>query len=202
MQRLITGAALAGVLIASSIVPVSAQNYGHYHTPSGSYQQSCVNISMHGSTLSASCTAGSGGRVYSSLDVNRCGGSNVINSNGYLRCSGNGYNNGSNYNNNGSNYNNGHHYHNGYNNGYGNGWLPPGSYQSSCTNIRMNGSTLSASCTAGSGQRVYSSINASRCQSRGSNIRNDNGYLRCSSARNQPQNERDGSTVPFVVVTR
>lgn len=173
--------------------------YGYGGLPPGSYQNSCTNERMNGSTLSAYCTAASGGRVYSSLNVNRCGGGNVINSNGYLQCSGNGYNNGYNYgggyNNGGYNsggYNNGHHHHhhnngnddddqgngngngNGY--GYGNGSLPAGSYQNSCTNIRMNGSTLSASCTSGSGQRIYSSINANRCQS----IRNENGYLRCN----------------------
>ncbi|HZZ64575.1 MAG TPA: CVNH domain-containing protein, partial [Candidatus Baltobacteraceae bacterium] len=128
-------------------------------------------------------------RVYSSLNVNRCNGGSVRNNNGYLICS-NGY--GENGNGNGYDNGNGHHHHhhnyngnnnyngNGYNNGYGyNNALPPGSYQASCTNIRMNGSTLSASCTAGNGQRVYSSINVNACQSRGMPIRNNNGYLRC-----------------------
>ncbi len=184
MQRLIMGVALAGAFIASSVVPINAQSYGYNQLPPGSYQQSCSNISMHGSTLSASCTAASGGRVNSSLNVNRCGGANVINSNGYLQCSGGGYYNGSgSYNGNGS-YNGGHRYNGGgYGNGqngygYGYGALPPGSYQNSCTNERMNGSTLSANCTAASGGRVYSSLNVNGCG--GGNVINSNGYLQCS----------------------
>ena len=179
MKRILIGAALAGALTAVSISSVNAQYYGQ-GLPSGSYQSSCANIRMNGSTLSASCTNGAGQRVYSSLNVNRCNGASVRNNNGYLICSNgygnNGYNNGNQY---------GHHNHNGYNNnghyngsGY-NGSLPPGSYQGSCTNIRMNGSTLSASCTAANGQRVYSSINVNRCVSRGTPVRNENGQLRC-----------------------
>jgi CVNH domain len=81
-----------------------------------------------------------------------------------------GYNNGG-YNNGG--YNNG-----GYNNGrYNNGAAPGGSYQSSCTNVQMSGSTLSATCTSPNGGSITSSINASRC--RGMDIANLNGRLVC-----------------------
>ncbi len=214
MHRTFTGLALAMGLAAASVVTASAQQYGrnYNNVPPGSYQQSCANAQMRGSTLSASCTSASGQRVYSSLNVNGCNG-DIANRNGYLSCNGNyGYNNGYNgygYNNSGrDNDNDGdtdrdHHHHHrpngnaygyygngngnrgyGYNNGsngyggYGYG-LPGGSYQQSCTNARMNGSTLSASCTATNGQQTYSSIDVRQCQSRGTDIANRNGYLSC-----------------------
>lgn len=52
----------------------------------GSYQQSCSNIRQNGSTLSAVCGDGQGRRVESSIDVNRCGRSDIDNSRGYLQC--------------------------------------------------------------------------------------------------------------------
>lgn len=189
MHRTMTGLALAIGMAAASVVSASAQQYGGYNnTPSGSYQQSCNNVRMHGSTLSASCTAANGNRVYSTLNVNDCRG-DIANNNGNLTCNGNyGYNNNNNGNHNGEHHhhwngNNGNQY--GYNNngnyGYGNGnngyGLPGGSYQQSCINARMNGSTLSASCTAPNGNRVYSSLDVRRC--RGGDIANRNGYLGC-----------------------
>jgi hypothetical protein len=214
MHRTVTGLALAIGLVAASAVSAGAQQYGGYNSaPPGSYQQSCVNVQMRGSTLSASCSSTSGQRVYSSLNVNGCSG-DIGNNNGHLACNGNyGYNNGSGYGYNGNNGYNGrnggenndndrddkharhHHpngnaygyYGNGNQNGYGNNGnsgyggygynLPGGSYQQSCTNQRMNGSVLSASCTAANGSLVNSSIDLRRCQSR--DIANRNGYLSC-----------------------
>lgn len=209
MHRTMTGLALAIGLAAASIVTASAQQYGYGYNnvPSGSYQQSCNNLRMNGSTLSASCTAANGQRVYSSLNVNGCRG-DIANNNGHLTCNGNyGYNGNNGYNGNGynrgdndndndnDNGNNGHHHHHHYNNGNGNGngygygngryngnsgygyGLPGGSYQQSCNNARMNGSTLYASCTAANGQWINSSINVNNC--RGTDIANRNGYLRC-----------------------
>jgi hypothetical protein len=206
MHRILTGIALMTTLVAASVATGSAQMYGGGNgLPQGSYQQSCTNLSMNGSTLTGSCTNSSGQRVYSSVDVNRCGGSGITNNNGYLSCNGNnGYNNNG-YSNNGNVHRqHGHHRNrnndgddnnnqgnNGYNNGYGNNGygnngyynngngLPPGSYQQSCSNLTMNGSTLSGSCTSASGQRVYSSLNVSRCMSRGANVVNIDGRLRC-----------------------
>lgn len=220
MHRTAAGLALAIGLAATSIVTASAQQYGYNYGPPGSYQQSCVNIQMRGSTLSASCTSNSGQRVYSSLNVNGCNG-DIANINGHLGCNGNygynnngygyGYSNGSGRNDDDDNdgdsdngHGHGHHHHHpngnaygyygngngsgngyGYNNGgyggyggYGYG-LPQGSYQQSCTNDRMNGSILSASCTSTNGAQVYSSIDVRRCQSRGTDIANRNGYLSC-----------------------
>ena len=213
MHRIVTGLALAIGLAAASVAGVNAQQYGGYYNnlPSGSYQQSCINAQMRGSTLSASCTSTSGQRVYSSLNVNGCNG-DIANRNGYLSCNGSyGYNNGYNgygYNNSGRGNDNDndsddrehhhHHHHNPNGNGYGyygngngnggygnNGYggygygLPGGSYQQSCTNERMNGSTLSATCTSANGQQINSSINVRNCQSRGTDIANRNGYLSC-----------------------
>ena len=203
MHRILTGFALVAGLMAASISSANAQYYG-YQLPPGSYQQTCSNERMNGSTLSASCSTGTGQWVYSSINVNRCGGQNIINANGYLACAngyngnGNGYQNGNgrrrhhrhdndNDNDDGNNNGNGYYNNSGYNGGYPNGGypngsygyraLPPGSYQLTCTNERMNGPTLSASCTSSSNQQVYSSINVNRCAS--GQVRNVNGYLRC-----------------------
>jgi hypothetical protein len=60
--------------------------------PMGSYQASCGEVSMRGPILSARCTSPSGNRIFSSLDVRRCGGGNVRNQNGFLVCgAGSGY---------------------------------------------------------------------------------------------------------------
>ena len=52
----------------------------------GSYQQSCGDIRQEGSTLSAVCGDGRGNRVESSINVNRCGRSDIGNNRGYLQC--------------------------------------------------------------------------------------------------------------------
>ena len=131
-----------------------------------------------------------------SLDIalNSCRGGDIVNSNGQLACNSNGYNNGRRHHrdgddrdNNGGYHNGGYHnggnnngaYNNGgYNNGrYGNRGAVGGSYQSSCTNVYVNGGTLTASCTSPNGQRITSSINPAQC--RGGDIANVNGRLAC-----------------------
>ena len=57
--------------------------------------------------------------------------------------------------------------------------IPSGSYQQSCTNIRVNGDVLTARCTAPQGNRVRSSIGLSSC--RRGDIANSNGQLTCNS---------------------
>jgi len=52
----------------------------------GSYQQSCGEARQDGSTLTAVCRDGRGGQVQSSLDLNRCGRSDVANNAGFLQC--------------------------------------------------------------------------------------------------------------------
>jgi hypothetical protein len=56
-----------------------------------------------------------------------------------------------------------------------------GSYQQSCSDIRQNGSTLSAVCSDGRGRRVESSIDVNRC-GRG-DIGNSRGFLQCGNIR-------------------
>jgi hypothetical protein len=57
-------------------------------------------------------------------------------------------------------------------------WVPPGSYQQSCTNVRVRDGELTARCTNSSGQRVRSSIAVNSC--RGGDIANSNGQLTCN----------------------
>jgi hypothetical protein len=168
MYRIVTGIALISVLVAASVTAAGAQRgYGRGNLPQGSYQSSCINASMNGSTLSASCTPPSGARIYSSLDVNTCNGADIGNRNGYLACLGNPS------------------YGNGNGNGYGNGRyrgrgnrVPSGSYQQSCTNASVSGGQLTASCVNNRGSRRTSSLNLSQCR-QGSDIGNVNGRLRC-----------------------
>ena len=195
MARLLISLFAGLGLAATALAPASAQAI-----PSGSYQQSCTNIRVRGDQLIARCTNPRGVAVRSSIALNSCRGGDIVNSNGQLACNsnGNGYGNGNgngrhrhrhdNDNNNGGNnngdYNNGGYNNGGYNNGnggynngrYGNGAVS-GSYQSSCTNVYMNGPNLTASCTSPNGQRITSSINAAQC--RGGDIANVNGRLAC-----------------------
>jgi hypothetical protein len=187
MHRIITGIALVSALVAASFATASAQMYGRGNLPQGSYQQSCTNLSMRGSTLSGYCTNANGQRVSSSLNVSNCNGSgmDIGNVNGYLTCNNNGgsrYNNGNNRYNNGNNngnnnYNNGNNGNNRYNNGYGNR-VPGGSYQQTCNNARVSGGQLTANCMNNSGSRRSTSIMLSQCRS-GADIGNVNGRLRC-----------------------
>jgi len=57
-------------------------------------------------------------------------------------------------------------------------YAPSGSYQQSCTNIRVRGNELTASCTSANGTRVRSSIAVNSC--RGGDIANSNGQLVCN----------------------
>ncbi len=54
----------------------------------GSYQGSCTGISQDGSMLSARCRAASGQFFESTIDVERCRGQGVSNTNGRLTCGG------------------------------------------------------------------------------------------------------------------
>lgn len=57
-------------------------------------------------------------------------------------------------------------------------YAPSGSYQQSCTNIRVRGNELTARCTASNGTRVRSMIALNSC--RGGDIANSNGQLVCN----------------------
>jgi hypothetical protein len=56
--------------------------------------------------------------------------------------------------------------------------IPSGSYQQSCTNIRVRGDQLTARCTNTQGARVRSTIALNAC--RGGDIANSNGQLICN----------------------
>jgi hypothetical protein len=56
--------------------------------------------------------------------------------------------------------------------------LPPGSYQRSCTEVRMRGTTLSAVCRREDGRPQQSTLEISHCAG---DIGNRNGRLRCNS---------------------
>jgi hypothetical protein len=148
---------LALTLVAFLIL--SAQPVLADGIPSGSYQQSCKNIRVDGDTLTADCSADGGGRVTSSVSV-RCRGGDIGNVNGTLRC-------------NGGDSSGGLHL-----DLHLNAPLPSGSYQQSCTNAHMNGTTLSATCSADNGARVNSSLNIVECR-HGADIGDRNGNLGC-----------------------
>jgi hypothetical protein len=68
-------------------------NYGYgrgngngYGAPAGSYQQSCTSVQMHGSMLTATCPAGNGSPITSTLDASQCRGADIANMNGRLQC--------------------------------------------------------------------------------------------------------------------
>ena len=54
--------------------------------PSGSYTQTCRDYSVHNRILTATCKPVKGSWQTSNLDTSGCGGSDVINVNGTLRC--------------------------------------------------------------------------------------------------------------------
>jgi hypothetical protein len=56
--------------------------------------------------------------------------------------------------------------------------IPSGSYQQSCTNVRVRGDQLTARCTNGQGTYVRSSIAVNSC--RNGDIVNSNGQLACN----------------------
>ena len=164
MNRTITLLALSA-LSFSLVAPVAAPAQ---YAPSGSYQQSCTNIRMRGNRLYATCTNSAGYGARSSLNVSQCNGSDIANVNGQLTCQNNYYQNG---------YNTRHRYGSRYNNSYGYGTPPSGSYQQSCTNARVRSDRLYATCTDANGQQVASSIDLARCTNR--DIANVNGRLSC-----------------------
>ena len=170
MSRFFASALIAAAVIAATISPTTAQTYGNgYNLPQGSYLQSCTDITMRGNRLRATCTQANGQTMRTSINANRCGGMDIINSNGALACGSTQYN-----------YTNARAYgrryrHYYYNNGVY--MVPAGSYQASCNNVHMAGNgVLRATCSAPNGQSITSTLNVRACSN---DIRNDNGYLRC-----------------------
>jgi hypothetical protein len=153
-------AALA-LAIGGAGTPCQAQ------TPSGSYQQTCRDIGVRGSTLYANCKDEGGNWRRTQLnDYQRCRGE-IQNLNGNLQCTG-GYGQGT-Y---GRDHDNDRDHDR--DRGYG---IPGGSYSQTCQNIRVSGNTLQASCQKKNGKWKNTSLGNYR-QCRGQ-IENDNGKLRC-----------------------
>lgn len=137
--------------------------------PPGSYQQTCTDMSVYGSALSARCQDKNGAWRSTRLsDFQNC--SEIVNDNGSLRCSksryqGNGFVQG----------------------GYGQGY-PRGDYVQTCRDIRADGNRLDAECQRRDGSWRRTSLDdMSRC--RGSIINND-GNLMCGSSGNPSSDYR------------
>jgi len=152
--------------------------------PSGSYQQTCQNIGVRGSTLYAKCKDVRGEWRSTELqDFQRCS-SEIQNENGNLTCNNsNGGNNG--YGRDGRDRDNGRDARDRDRDGdrdrgngrYRNNGAPDGSYTQTCQNINMNGDTLQASCQKKNGKMKNTSLkNVNQCRG---DIANDNGKLRC-----------------------
>jgi len=184
MRHSILLVALAFV-IALCALPAMAQSL-----PPGSYQQTCTDIGMNGSTLYARCQDVNGNWQSTSLpNIQNCTGE-IVNNNGSLQCGRNGY------------YNRGYQggyrdrdrdrdrdwdrdrdrqVYNGNYNGYGNygyGNLPPGDYVQTCRNIQTNGNVLQAQCEKRNGGWRNSTLDVSQCTGP---IANNNGRLVCGS---------------------
>lgn len=171
-----------GMVVLTMALFGSGTNCNAQQAPSGSYQQTCQNIGVRGSTLYARCKDVRGEwRSTELADFQRCS-SEIQNENGNLTCN----------NSNGGNYGNGR---DGRDNGrdardrdgdrdgrhgdgrYGNNGAPNGSYVQTCQNINMSGNTLQASCQKKNGKLKNTSLNnVNRCRG---DIANDNGKLRC-----------------------
>lgn len=127
--------------------------------PSGSYERSCRNINFDGDTLTASCRRRDGVWRNTWLpNADNCDG-NIANDNGQLECSDR-------------------------RSWHDHGWDrsddyggPAGSYRDTCTNIRMDGYTLKATCQRRDGGWRWSELrDAYDCDGR---IWNANGRLVC-----------------------
>jgi hypothetical protein len=134
------------VRVPAAAVPMS------YDEPSGSYQDTCVSITMQGQYLYAKCQDINGNWHQTQLDMDQCPGGLVANNNGTLACGPGGY-------------------------GIGNG-LARGSWRASCRNASQDGSTLYAECNNGSGGWNETSLDMDNCPSR--IVDNSRGNLVCS----------------------
>ena len=165
---------LSGVLIFLAALampaPAAAQR------PGGSYQQTCRNIDVRGSSLRAECRDANGGWHRTEMsDYRRCGG-DIQNINGNLECAAGGY--GGGYGKDRDHDRDQDHDRDRDHDRYGNnGYGPRGSYTQTCQNITVSGNTLRASCQKKNGKYKNTSLNNYQyCRG---DIQNDNGKLRC-----------------------
>jgi CVNH domain-containing protein len=129
--------------------------------PGGSYQQTCRDIGVRGSTLYATCQNMSRGWQATELRNFYSCNQEIQNIDGNLRCGGTRGNRG---------------HDSGWDRDRGYGNAPNGSYVQTCQNITMDGYTLQASCQKRNGTWRQTSLrNYNQC----SDIANNNGKLRC-----------------------
>jgi hypothetical protein len=157
-MKLLAALAIALLFTAGISSQASAQTY----EPQGSWQMSCRNPHMQGSTFRAQCRRDDDSWSRSSIDVNQCPSGMIANINGTLACEGNGYRG---------------NYQRGSNQWNANNRLPGGSWSMSCRNASMRGNALSASCQDGRGDYLTSSVDMTRCAQ--NLFANNNGYLVC-----------------------
>jgi hypothetical protein len=151
MRNLALGAlALVGIAAVAASSPAEAR-----WAPSGSYQASCRGINFDGELLTARCQRRDGSWRSTYLDNADDCDANIVNNNGQLECGWRGWRR--------PDYT-----------AYG----PGGSYRDTCTNIRMDGYTLRATCQRRDGSWKWTWLeDAYDCEGR---IQNWNGNLACN----------------------
>jgi hypothetical protein len=150
-MKLLTRLAAAFVSVFAVTGSVQAE-----YAPPGTYQRTCSDITATWNVLSATCRTRSGSWNYTTLRNYRDCDGDIANRNGRLECS--------------------------YrddddrpDDNYG-GWLPMGSYRSSCRNITIERGTLMAECRDNFGRWRYTELAGYRsCR----DIVNVNGILQC-----------------------
>jgi len=166
----VLGVAALTLAFSVSATPVSAQ------VPSGSYQQTCRDVGVRGSTLYAKCNDGKGNWQDTQLqDFQRCSGE-IQNLYGSLQCStgGNGYG----RDDHGRDADHDRDRDRDHDGDRDRDRYPRGSYSQTCQNIQVNGDTLQASCQKGNGKYRNTSLhNYQQCRG---DIQNINGKLRCT----------------------
>lgn len=137
--------------------------------PGGSYRQTCRDVRVHGSTLSATCQDQGGNWRNTELrNFDRCNGE-IQNLNGNLSCTGGNYGDRRDH-----DYDRDRDHDRDHDRDYNR--YPRGSYSQTCSNIQVNGNTLNATCQKKNGRTRNTSLRNFRdCR----DIENDNGKLRC-----------------------
>jgi len=126
--------------------------------PTGTYTQTCRDISVRGNSLRARCQNGNGEWVDAYMDsYSRCR-SSISNINGQLRCIGDGYGDGD--------------------RGGDRGRGPRGSYRQTCRDINVRGDSLQAECQNGYGEWRRTSLD--HYDDCSGEIVNDDGRLECT----------------------
>ena len=153
------GAAALAFAAFFAVTPASAQ-------PAGSYQSSCNNISANGGVLRARCQTEEGEWLDSRLDdYGACAG-DISNDDGRLTCERDDEDRGDRDRGDRGDQDRG-----------GERLMPPGSYQESCRNERIDDDDLVADCTDRNGRVHHAELqNYRRCHG---DIANDDGALRC-----------------------